>query len=320
MATDSTQTGPISDTAAVGNDPAILNPIVVPKIDPGAMYTNIPEQLHSLLPLWCANVPSVWQQMGLAVPGCGGRLRTAHPNIEYLFARVAEHTQAVLFHPCSRLDRWPEMDVLRTMHNCYINARDLLNSWLVPDAAIRPRASITGAQSIPFKCYFMPFYGAYVRNAQINLWAKRMMELMTMLVYSDENAFTYGLSQGFVNQVAVPLRDTYRFMLINMLKVPAANVNDIYVATEADFATYAAAKSSVDQNLVNNQGSIDPLWTPSPADKAWCVGAYTYLEAAPLLRVWPETSSPAIAAQTAAANSGGGTTQAVAGGINTTSP
>ena len=209
------------------------------------------------------------------------------------------------------------MDVLRVMHDCYINARDLLNSWLVADAQVRPRATITGVQSIPFRCYFMPFYGSYVRNAQIGLWGRRMMELMSMLIVSDENAFTYGMSQGFVNQVAVPLRDTYQFMLVNLLKVDPAKVTDTYVATDEDFAAYAAAKNSVDQNLVNNQGSIDPLWTPSAADKAWCVGAYTYLEAAPLLRIWPETASPAIATG-GSSQSGSSAAAAASGGISTT--
>jgi hypothetical protein len=306
-------TNVIGDTGATGNQPGILTPVAVPDIQPGALSSTIPPVLTSLLPLWVGNVPAVWQQMGLAVPGCGGRLRTGHPGVEYLYSRVAEHTQAVMFHPCARLDRWPEMDVLRVMHDCYINARDLLNSALVPDAAVRPRATISGAQSIPFKCYPMPFYGNYVRNAQIALWAKRNMEFMTLLMLSDENSFTYGFSQIFVNQVAVPLRENYRWMLINLLKVPVEKVTETYVALEADFTAYAAAKVSVDRNLINNQGSIDPLWTPSPNDKAWTVGAYTYLEAAPLMRIWPETAAPAVATDDRAAG-----LQAAQGGINTT--
>jgi hypothetical protein len=308
--------GPIGDTGATNDTPAILNPISVPNTDPGAMNVPIPAQLHSSLPLWAANTPTVWQQMGLAGPGCAGRLRTAHPDVAHLFSRIGEHAQAVLFHPCARLDRWPEMDVLKVMHNCYVNARDILNSKLIQDAVDRPRATAPGAQSISFRCYFMPFFGPYLRNAQIQLWAMRIMELMTMLITADENAFTYGFSQQFVNRVAVPLRTIYKDMLVTLLKVDLTKVTDEYIATDADFAAYAAAQNSVDSNLVNNQGSLDPLWTPSPKDRQWCVGAYTYLEAAPLLRVWPETAAPAIPTTV---DTGGTAASVATGGINTTS-
>src|SRR3972149_688295 len=223
MAEDNTM---VSDTAATGGEPSILTPIMMPKTNPGAMIADIPSVLHSFAPLWVRNVAAPYSQMGLAAAGCGGRLRTAHPNIEFLFNKVAEHAQAVLFHPCARMNRWPEIDVLKTMHKCYVNAALLLNASLYTDSTERPRASIMGAQAIPFKCYFMPFYGSYLRNSQIKLWGQRIMELLTMLIYNDENSFTYGFSQSFVNQVAVPLRDMYKFMLVTLLKVDLAKVTD----------------------------------------------------------------------------------------------
>ncbi|MDD4888288.1 MAG: hypothetical protein PHU85_00015 [Phycisphaerae bacterium] len=306
--------GVIGDTGATGGLPANLTPIAVPDVDPGAATVSIPKVLTALMPLWVANVPDVWKQMGLAVAGCGGRLRTAHPNIAYLFNRIGEHMSAVLFHQCARLDRWPEMDVLKVMHDCYVNARDLLNSTLVADNKERPRATETGAQSIPFRAWVMPFYGSYVRNEQIVLWARRNLELMTSLMLSPENSFTYGFSQQFVDRVAVPLRENYKWMLINLMKVDPAKVTDAYVATQADFDAYAAAKNSVDRNLVQNQGSLDPLWTPSANDRTWCAGAYTYLQIAPLLRVWSETAAPAVPDEATGAGSSAAT---ASGGIST---
>jgi hypothetical protein len=297
--------------------PQSLTPIAIPDVDPGAMTTSVPKVLTALLPLWVANVPTVWKQMGLAVAGCGGRLRSAHPTIVYLFDRIGEQMQAVLFHPCSRLDRWPEMDILRVMHDCYVNGRDILNSTLVPDNKPRPRATEAGAQSIPFRAWALPFFGSYVRNQQILLWARRNLELMTMLMQSPENAFTYGFSQQFLDLVAVPLRENYKFMLINLLKIDPVKVTDVYIATEADFAAYAAAQKSVDRNLIQNAGSIDPLWTPSAQDRTWCAGAFTYSQIAPLLRVWSETAAPAVP-DTGDGASSGVPTAAVSGGINTT--
>lgn len=313
-ATFNTQAAAVSDTGGIGNNPPVLNPIVVPDLDPGAMNTEIPSQLHTTVPLWARNVAPVWQQMGLAVPGCGGRLRTANPNISLLFDRVGQHVQSIAFHPCARMSTWPEVDILKTMHTCYINARDFLNSRLIADSVIRPRATVVGSQAIPFKCYFMPFYGPYLRNGEIRFWLMRIMELMTHLMVADENAFSYGLGQLFVDQVAVPLRDSYQFMLANLLKVDPTKITDEYVATDADFAAYNAAKNSASTNLANSQGSIDPTWHPSAMDRQWCAGAYTYLEAAPLLAIYPEGSAPApasiVTGQTAL--------DAAIGGINTT--
>ena len=306
----------ISDTAAVAGNPAVLTPAVIPDLTTGAMTVKIPALLTSILPLWVSGATEVWRQMGLAVAGCGGRLKTAHPTVNFMLNRVGEHLQAVMFHPCARLTRWPEMDVLRVMHNCYVNARDLLNSTLVPDNTERPRATQVGAQAIAFRCWVMPFYGSYVRNEYIAMWARRSMELMTMLMQADENMFSYGFSQQFVNLVAVPLRENYKFMLVNLLKVDPTKVTDTYVATDADFAAYAAALKSTDDNLVGNAGSIDPLWTPSANDRSWCAGAFTYAQLAPLLSVWPETAAPAIPDSTAAATSTTGATST--GGINTT--
>lgn len=305
----------LSDTSSTAS---VLTPAAIPDLDMGAMTVSIPKVLTALLPLWVANVPTVWQQMGLAVAGCGGRLRTAHPMIAYLYDRIGEHSQAVMFHQCARLDRWPEMDVLRVMHNCYVNARDLLNSTLVPDNTERPRATQIGAQAIAFRAWVLPFFGNYVRNQQILLWARRNMELMTMLIQSSENGFTYGFSQQFLNQVAVPLRENYKFMLVNLLKVDPAKVTDTYVATDADFAAYNSSKNSVDANLIQNQGSVDPLWTPSSNDRTWCAGAYTYSQIAPLLRVWPETAAPAVPDTTTSAAGTTETSAAAAGGIATT--
>ena len=315
MANEVSANSVVGDTGATGGIPESLTPIAIPDIDPGAMTTVVPKTLRSLLPLWVANVSPVWKQMGLAVAGCGGRLRTAHPDIIYLFDRIGEHMQAVLFHPCARLDRWPEIDVLRVMHNCYTNATNLLNSTLVVDSKVRPRATEIGAQSNSFRAWVMPFFGSYVRNQQIMLWARRSMELMTMLLQSPENEFGYGFSQQFVNLVAIPLRTNYQWMLVNLLKVDPTKVTDAYLATEVDFAAYSPATVSVDRNLVGNAGSIDPLWVPSANDRSWCAGGFTYSQIAPLLRVWSETAAPAIP-ETSDGTSAV-TEPVAAGGINT---
>jgi hypothetical protein len=241
--------------------------------------------------------------------------------VEYLYNRIGEHLQAVMFHPCARLDRWPEMDILRVMHNCYTNARDLLNSNLIADSVERPRATEIGAQSIAFRAWVLPFFGNYVRNQQILLWARRNLELMTMLINSSENAFSYGFSQQFVNKIAVPLNENYRFMLINLLKVDPAKVTNAYVAVEADFAAYAASTKSVDANLIQSEGTIDPLWVPTANDRTWCAGAYTFAQIAPLLKTWPENAAPAIAegsSGSGSTSSGASGSGQAAGGINTT--
>jgi hypothetical protein len=263
------------------------------------------------VPLWVANVELPWSQMGLATAGCGGRLRTEHPMLLYLYNAIGLHTAQVAWHQCARQLTWPEMDILRTMHNGYLNARDILNSSLVKDSEVRERPTVEGGQTLAFPAWVMPYYGPYMANPQIRLWLQHNLELLTYLITCDENRYRYGFAQGFLNAVAVPIRDNYQFMLLHLLKLDPTKITDDYIATEEDFAGYEATKNSMNYNVGQAAGAIDPGWHPTSQDRAWAMGAFTYSQLVPILDLWPESACAAPSTGTTASTGGSG------GGIQT---
>lgn len=256
---------------------------------PAPFQTNAPPWYT---PIGTNGIPTVWSQMGCAVPQCGTQLVCNNRVIWDFNNKAGKALFNVLwkYSPDRLSDNWPTYDALVAMYQLLIDARNRLVAKTSPDAqsVVRP----TKASPAPrmFLAYPVPFYGRLgCVNQYFSEFAEMVMRMQEEAMQHEDIAKDFFITQDFMAAVYPYVK----YLLIDMATKffgidPKTAADDKFVIPDTAFAAYSRSQAG---GSFGSSAAAPPLNYVGPSDQDLSrIRGIPYENVIPFCQPWPDAA------------------------------
>lgn len=282
-----------------GAPPQVMIPgsgVVVPTGSGVERTMTVPAPFRMNAPPWYtpvgANGPTVWSEIGCAVPQPGPQIVTNNRVIWDFNNHCGNALFDVMYKwSADRLmTKWPPRDCLWEMHQLLVLGRNRLLAKIVPDN----KSPLVPTKAVPapmmFLAFPVPLYGPLgCVNQYMGEFAQMVMLMQTEAMMHSDNARSFYITQSF-GDVIYPY---IKYLLVDMATkffgedVTAAS-DDKYVIPDAKWTAYNQAAGSVSFETTSPTPPL-PYVNPTAQDLQQIKGLpYEYV--VPFLQPWPDAA------------------------------